>query len=65
MAYIVIGMNLRPGIGIWYRYNFWCRWEIPDIGIGIGMNLRLGIGIWYWYRYEFWVSVSGIGLNFG
>ena len=33
--------------------------------VSIGMNHRLGISIWYRYRYDFWISVSGIGMDLG
>ena len=38
-------MNLKLGIGIWYRY--WNEFRVAVSGIGIGSNL----GYKYWYRF--------------
>ena len=67
--YRIIGLSDE----YWYPYNFWYRWDFSDIGmgmdlcesIGIGINLRQGICIWCRYEYDFWVLVSGIGVDSG
>ena len=47
---IGIGMNLRPSIGIWDRYEFWV--SVSGISFGIILGYR--------YQYE---SSAGIGIR--